>query len=1802
MKEKILKLVTVISLIITLTSLNVIFLSYNVVMALADGLEAQNNDTNIANVKFDAYFKTEGGNTYYKQSNISDEQYLYINVNVVDKGSLENSKIKINDANFKIKDVAISNAFIKNINNETNEIELNSVIYNNNVEVEIPIEFNKKDNINAEYFSKESSISIEGTYREEESEQQLQGNKTVEIDWTDNTEITLSQNIEKCIDLVENGILVQQQVISKLENKNLPREEETLKIQVPQINGILASNVKVLLNGKKIDDTYIQYNQESGELKVNQQNLYDESGNVEWNSNDNIYKIIYIYDKKAKENLEKIKISVELNTKLFTKENIQKNDEQEVQLELKGNIVSITKNVTNEVYKGYLYANSTNETLYTEDNNIEISNAQTVESIKASTNNSYFTNDNNDQYDANNIILYKQTTINKDRLLELFGEDGYINIKDEAGNIVRTINNQTEVDDNGNVTIIYEQPLKGIIIETSKPVEEGQFTIQNTKYIQGDTGYSKNTLKTVTKLNTNEVVETNLGIDMTESMINLLDTKTEATLEMNTTNLSTLQKNEDVQFNITLKTALEKYDLFKNPVIELVLPAGISNITVKSINKMYADELSVEYARLLDGNNGEKIIRIVLIGEQKDYAKEVNEASIVINADIEFDILTASQKSAVSMTYTNENGNDDSYSTSVDVNIESKAGMMMYSGLSGYNTAGEFIYTIDDNVPVGVLDLDASSRTAQLKTAVINNYGEDVNNVTVIGRIPSNGVHDGTIDTTLTQGIITNLEGVKILYSQSQAASAEDEGWTEDYTNAKSYKITLDNMTAGQVIKIQYGFVIPEKIGYGQSIFGQTTMTYTYAGNPNTQSSAIGAKTESLITNNIVALQSTTRTNEDGLDIAISTVSGGSELEEGDSVYEGQNIAYTIQITNNTGTDLTNMNVKATQTNGNIYDLIEEEGFDPAVGGDTHKMYHRYGELDTNIKEFDAIESLANGESVILQYEVVVLEINEETARTSGNILINVDGLDEISTDTISNEIKQSELKLTIQNSRYEEETLYTGTNMHMNLTIENISGNSLKNLKGKIQLPEGTRCEDSEKLVCDEREINGETADYDENTITNLSYNNEDNVFTFEIPNMEAQEKLVIMLYFVVDEFQDADKDFTFMYQMNAENTYVSNLAMISVINTERDVTIEQNASIDDNTILGNEDIFDIMIRINNNENQDLFFGVNDVLPEGLTVIGGKMTYLGEETEIPIFTDAEQVEEDSKKFNFFDNTLTGEQYIEGKASLEIVISIQVNSEYVSDNIVTNTVSVIYGEEDEKGYYKYKWSNSIEENKDYQIKLLSEEVKESDVEINQVGDPGDNAEVINNQEIKYTVTIRNRRNYEIEANIYDYLPEGIVAESVLLDGTQLDAGNVIVEGYTIEGKETIVLEISGYIDNTRVSSGEITNNLTVTTIAGSTTSNNITYTILEEGTEPENPDNPDPDNPDIPDPDNPENPDIPSGVGSYTISGIAWADDNKNGKRDSNENTLSGIGVKVINVDEGTYVDNINVRTSQNGDYQINVNPGNYILVFEYNTELYRLTEYKKDGVLESENSDVISKNVTVNGVNSILGATDTISVTSSNVENIDIGLIQASTFDLELNKYISQIVVETNKTTSSYTYSDTTLAKVEIPSRELNDATITIRYTIQVTNTGDTAGYVQNIVDYVPSDLEFDLELNSDWHQSNDYLYSSSLSNTAILPGQTRNIDLVLVKRVTDSNTGTIINVAELQTTSNTLGLRDIDSTPGNNNSSEDDYGKAEIIISIGTGLIILYISIGLIILAIIGMGIYFINKKVIKKDRSKD
>lgn len=83
----------------------------------------------------------------------------------------------------------------------------------------------------------------------------------------------------------------------------------------------------------------------------------------------------------------------------------------------------------------------------------------------------------------------------------------------------------------------------------------------------------------------------------------------------------------------------------------------------------------------------------------------------------------------------------------------------------------------------------------------------------------------------------------------------------------------------------------------------------------------------------------------------------------------------------------------------------------------------------------------------------------------------------------------------------------------------------------------------------------------------------------------------------------------------------------------------------------------------------------------------------------------------------------------------------------------------------------------------------------------------------------------------------------------------------------------------------------------------------------------------------------------------------------------------------------------------------------------------------------------------------------------------------------------------------------------------------------------------------------------------------------------------------MTSENVGLSNNTAELIEVSNDLGLPDIDSTPGNKNVSEDDFGKADVIITIKTGGILFYGGIVLAILAIFALGAYEINKRVLSK-----
>lgn len=307
----------------------------------------------------------------------------------------------------------------------------------------------------------------------------------------------------------------------------------------------------------------------------------------------------------------------------------------------------------------------------------------------------------------------------------------------------------------------------------------------------------------------------------------------------------------------------------------------------------------------------------------------------------------------------------------------------------------------------------------------------------------------------------------------------------------------------------------------------------------------------------------------------------------------------------------------------------------------------------------------------------------------------------------------------------------------------------------------------------------------------------------------------------------------------------------------------------------------------------------------------------------------------------------------------------------------------------------------------------------------------------------------------------------------------------------------------------------------------------------------------------------PEKPE--EGANLKTLSGFAWLDSNRNGQKENDETLLAGIKVKIYDVKAQKYL--VETVTDEHGQYEFkDIESGSYVLIFEYDKEKYEPTIYMAEGVNSANTSKVVLNNININGQEIIAAVTDTIDL-QDDISNINIGLKENLIFDLELNKYISKIVVQTSQKTKQYDYKDNTFAKVEINKKQLQGATVVLEYTMKVKNTGEISGYARNIVDYLPSGLTFSSELNKDWYLLDSCLYTKNLENVEIKPGEEKEVKLILTKTMTNSNVGLINNRAEIYEDYNKYGEDDIDSRPNNQEPNEDDFGSIDTIIQVSTG-----------------------------------
>lgn len=1250
MKEKFLNATIATMLVITLTMANFIILGVNVV-TYASELLHQTSETNYKNVEFTTYFKTETGDKIdMAQTPINTEGLkLYMQVAVKEEGYFQGA-IEISNNNFALDTKKTSNVINKI---DGNWITLNQINAGQTVEVEVGINPIKDNSIDQGLLSAITNVSLKGTYvSNKERQTPIDSTKNVQLillsPYTDeqNAMKLSSEVITNKLYQVEekdsetnntvkvNKRMVQVKVRSGLKGNQYPIKNTNLKLTLPEgvekvevsSQGTKATNGRTSLSWEQVDNT----------LDVKIENTPSEEGKIVWSkSGEDVIVVTYILP--ADVNVTKTNIDVADEIQLYdTKETKLTGNASATILEEKDGTVEFEETSSEtSIYKGKIYTKEDRE--IKTNTNIYINYEEQTEKINVQEKIAKYTGAN----ELNANVQYKMTSINKDQFTKLFGENGYIIISDENKNTIASVTNDVQADENGNVVINYPENVKVLNIETSKPIAKGRINLKHIKTIKND-GYSRDIIRSVNALKQEIVATYNKENKTAVTNVELKETDTIANLSIDNNTIST-QRQTNIEMRATLKANKENNDLFKNPTVRIQLPQEVTNVEVSNISLLYEDELKIANARY---DKASKTIVVDLQGEQTKYHTDVNEgAQIYIVAKISADELTPSRKSEITFTYSNENSISGQKSSKLPVKIESKYGLMLYTKALNYNNSGESVKTIDSQVPVAKLDVNSNAKTATMNMAVLNNYGTALTNIAIVGRIPNKAVSEGTLDTTLAQPIKTNIEGAKVYYSAEASANAQDNVWTENAQNlnaVKSYKIVLDTMQPETALKFAYTFAIPEKLDYNQVVNSKFDVNYTYVEQQMNASSGVQFKTQEKKLVQYIENDAKQRTKaqtvretvtEQGLKVETKiTKSGGKDqitLTEGNSVYEGDTLHYTVKVSNNTGADINNVKATVTQTNAVFYGK-KTEYFDSAQYEDKKVPSTYYQELEDKELKLNC-ETIKNGEQKTFEYEVVVNSVEGEDKTTQGNIKILADNMEEKDFKTIELNIKQGKIKLVVSPRSSEEELYKTGGEVVAFCTfLTNISNETINEamLEYPIQNPE--------LMTYSDGSIPSMEDNYQEQGITVQENSVEKDLIKYKVlGEIKPGETKTIVINFKVDYFEGDTKNISLYCLSKLDNiTYTSGVYSSEFSqNTEKtenvQLKVSQEAFPKNGTTIGYDDTVSYILNMENTGTLDDIAISNFALPVYMDIEKISLVQNNKETDI-----TEQVKKETEELN----------------------------------------------------------------------------------------------------------------------------------------------------------------------------------------------------------------------------------------------------------------------------------------------------------------------------------------------------------------------------------------------------------------------------------------------------------------------------------------------------------------------------------------------------------------------------------------
>ena len=1143
--SKLLKRVIALILVLILTSANLVILGeYTLSLALSDDeLNSQDITTNNKNIEFNSYFY---GDTHIQTFGVdSEDAKIYIRLGVKNEGYLENGTIEFQNANFKLKD-GIQNENIQSIDVENNRITLNKLNNGSDVTIELPIEINRSETVSSDYFTKESLTKFTGTYIDGEGKERLvEKEVTNKLLWNGEAEAELSVAPTKFVPYATDGnygVMVQVRVNSNVKNSALPIKTTNIELTVPSINNVKPTSVSIIAtkteatNGKTdgLDFTNenFSYDAENGKVIINTSNT---ENSISWkNGVSDEYLVTYIYEGReiydfANEN--GIDSNVAANSTITVYNNVEENVTGVATTAIKyeereGTATDFDLVSQAEISKGYLYANyeaeEKTETEYTTKYTAIVNNAKITTSLEFAQAYDRFLAEEGPErpttIDGNNYAYNKRIEISQAVFNKILGQDGEIIVKDTAGTELGKINKDTTVENGSYILDISDKNNNQLIITTTAPIMEGQFELTIVKALKGNIGYSINDMANFEKMKVAFEGKTNTTTFETSSEILLKEPETKVELEINKSDLTTVVPNQNVEIRAVLDTSNQYNALFENPTLKITLPEAVEEVNLKSSNILLANGLKIKSSKVAE-EKGRKVINVEIEGTQTEYAlnADYKGAIVVLNTDLTLDTLTPSGDDEIIMEYKNNNENSTKTDGTLNetVNYVAPNGVVAANGISNYKENAEDILSMSDEAKTAEIDAYAEKRVATMNGIIINNYSNDIGNVVVLGRLPSQG--NKRIDTDEDLGSTFNiplstqlaLDGVEagkytVYYSDNSNATRDLEdtnnNWKEEATtNSKSFLIVFAEdykMPEGTRIDFTYDIEIPGDIDPNSAAYGMYKVYYN-------NESEIGAMPES----------------KESAVIGVKTEAGpqlSAEISANiDTVKEGQIVKMTATV-KNTGSQTAN-NVRVRIPEPHYMSFVElkiNSNFSPLIDEEA-PITREIGDLEPN-EEAQVTYYLQVEDSAIKDYnssdeDAVSLDFPKTVEHTLE--ILTDDLKNPIPSETYNMQIYNGSIKITLIPSVEDNVVLKEGDQVNFIINIFNLFDlEELNNTVAKIELPKG--------LEYTNATIKNSLQD-EEGLTDGISFDNNTNTLTFNLGTLE-RAKYILLSTKVVDDTGD--------------------------------------------------------------------------------------------------------------------------------------------------------------------------------------------------------------------------------------------------------------------------------------------------------------------------------------------------------------------------------------------------------------------------------------------------------------------------------------------------------------------------------------------------------------------------------------------------------------------------------------------------------------------------------------------------------